>query len=101
MAKRAAEPNPQLIHMGEQILTLAVLSILITAPLGSISILALGPRLLEPELDEFEYENELVYTENAQRMNRKPRYSYYNINLACEKKQSLSCDKKQSFSSLY
>ena len=32
--------------MGEQILTLAVLSILITAPLGAISILALGPKLL-------------------------------------------------------
>merc|ERR1711911_81550 len=32
---------------GENILTLAVLSILITAPLGAISILALGPKLLE------------------------------------------------------
>ena len=35
--------------MGEQILTLAVLSILITAPLGAICILALGPSLLESE----------------------------------------------------
>jgi NhaP-type Na+/H+ or K+/H+ antiporter len=34
------------VPMGEQILTLAVLSILITAPLGAISILALGPKLL-------------------------------------------------------
>ena len=33
-------------HTGEQMLTLAVLSILITAPLGSVSILGLGPRLL-------------------------------------------------------
>jgi len=33
--------------MGEEILTLAVLSILITAPLGAISILALGPKLLD------------------------------------------------------
>jgi len=35
------------ISMGNDILTLAVLSILITAPLGAVSILALGPRLLE------------------------------------------------------
>ena len=35
------------IAMGNDILTLAVLSILITAPLGAVSILALGPRLLE------------------------------------------------------
>ena len=33
--------------MGDEILTLAVLSILITAPLGAISILALGPILLD------------------------------------------------------
>merc|ERR1712095_243817 len=32
---------------GNDILTLAVLSILITAPLGAVSILALGPRLLD------------------------------------------------------
>jgi len=35
------------LPMGEQILTLAVLSILITAPLGAVSILALGPQLLD------------------------------------------------------
>merc|ERR1711868_139286 len=35
------------IPMGEEILTLAVLSILITAPLGAICILALGPLLLD------------------------------------------------------
>merc|ERR1711962_1250546 len=34
---------------GENILTLAVLSILITDPLGAISILALGPKLLEAD----------------------------------------------------
>ena len=33
--------------MGEQILTLAVLAILITAPLGAVCILALGPLLLD------------------------------------------------------
>jgi len=37
------------VEMGEQILTLAVLSILITAPLGAVSILALGPKLLEAD----------------------------------------------------
>jgi NhaP-type Na+/H+ or K+/H+ antiporter len=36
--------------MGREILTLAVLSILITAPLGAIAILVLGPRLLEQQL---------------------------------------------------
>jgi len=34
---------------GNDILTLAVLSILITAPLGAVSILALGPKLLEKD----------------------------------------------------
>ena len=33
-------------QMGNDILTMAVLSILITAPLGAVSILALGPKLL-------------------------------------------------------
>ena len=33
--------------MGSEILTLAVLSILITAPLGAVCILALGPLLLD------------------------------------------------------
>ena len=33
--------------MGGEILTLAVLSILITAPLGAVCILALGPLLLD------------------------------------------------------
>jgi len=37
------------VVIGEQILTLAVLSILITAPLGAVSILALGPVLLDNE----------------------------------------------------
>jgi len=37
--------------MGNEILTLAVLSILITAPLGAISILALGPRLLDNKME--------------------------------------------------
>jgi len=36
-------------EMGNDILTLAVLSILITAPLGAISILGLGPKLLESD----------------------------------------------------
>ena len=38
--------------MGEEILTLAVLSILITAPLGAISILAFGPKLLENKTED-------------------------------------------------
>jgi len=39
---------------GEQILTLAVLSILITAPIGAICILALGPVLLDSDMEEEE-----------------------------------------------
>ena len=35
------------LKIGEQILTIAVLSIIITAPLGAIAILALGPVLLD------------------------------------------------------
>lgn len=42
--------NPdEWITMGNDILTLAVLSILITAPLGAVLILALGPTLLEKD----------------------------------------------------
>jgi len=37
----------ELEPMGGEILTLAVLSILITAPLGAVAILALGPKLLD------------------------------------------------------
>lgn len=36
---------------GVQILTLAVLSILVTAPIGAIAIATLGPKLLEKEED--------------------------------------------------
>ena len=47
--------------MGNDILTLAVLSILITAPIGAVSILALGPKLLTrdaPEDEEGEQQKE-------------------------------------------
>merc|ERR1712174_62811 len=40
------------IRMGNDILTLAVLSILITAPLGAVSILGLGPKLLSSDHPE-------------------------------------------------
>ena len=46
----------ELYHMGEQTLTLAVLSILITAPLGSLGILAAGPSLLTKEGEEEDIE---------------------------------------------
>jgi len=54
-------------EMGEQILTLAVLSILITAPLGAVSILALGPKLLESDQEEGKQdaeEGQATYTQN-------------------------------------
>ena len=47
----------ELYHMGEQILTLAVVSILITAPLGAVAILAAGPMLLTKEEKEEQEEN--------------------------------------------
>ena len=52
--EEAMEIRQNWIEMGNNILTLAVLSILITAPLGAVSILALGPKLLEqdPRYDE-------------------------------------------------
>jgi len=40
------------LEMGNDILTLAVLSILITAPLGAVCILGLGPKLLETDKKE-------------------------------------------------
>ena len=40
------------LGMGNDILTLAVLSILITAPLGAVSIIALGPKLLTRDAPE-------------------------------------------------
>ena len=45
--------------MGEQVLTLAVLSILITAPLGAIGILGLGPKLLSCDLPAAGQEQDL------------------------------------------
>ena len=52
----------QYLGMGNDILTLAVLSILITAPLGAVSILALGPKLLSrdaPEGEEKEHDDNM------------------------------------------
>ena len=44
-----AEIREEWVSMGNDILTLAVLSILITAPLGAVAILGFGPRLLEQD----------------------------------------------------
>ena len=46
------------LGMGNDILTLAVLSILITAPLGAVSIIALGPELLTRDAPEDEREKQ-------------------------------------------
>jgi len=59
----------EMYQMGEQILTMSVLSILITAPLGAVSIMGLGPKLLEKKnmeeegnenADEFEMEETVI-----------------------------------------
>ena len=45
------------MDMGNDILTLAVLSILITAPVGAVCILGLGPKLLSTDKQEEDGEN--------------------------------------------
>lgn len=50
--------------MGNDILTLAVLSILITAPLGAVSILGLGPKLLTSNKKDEKEESELEDCDN-------------------------------------
>jgi len=62
----------EMYHMGEQILTLAVLSILITAPLGAVTIMGLGPKLLkkqsdteEDDVDEEEDDQEKINQESS------------------------------------
>ncbi|XP_054282302.1 sodium/hydrogen exchanger 9B2-like isoform X2 [Macrosteles quadrilineatus] len=53
MVRKSSEnPDPIDIDRGEQILTIAVLSILVTAPLGSIGITLGGPHLLSQEHPE-------------------------------------------------
>lgn len=49
MVRRGDNPSQVDIDRGEQVLTIAVLSILVTAPLGSIGITLGGPRLLSAE----------------------------------------------------
>ena len=44
--------------MGNDILTLAVLSILITAPIGAVCILGFGPKLLSSDNPEEQSEEE-------------------------------------------
>jgi len=44
---RSRNTNPAIIRIGEQILTIAVLSILLTAPLGATAIGLSGPKLLQ------------------------------------------------------
>eukprot|EP00092_Neocalanus_flemingeri_P055621 GFUD01065785.1.p1 GENE.GFUD01065785.1~~GFUD01065785.1.p1 ORF type:complete len:608 (-),score=155.10 GFUD01065785.1:73-1896(-) len=62
----------EMYQMGEQILTLAVLSILITAPLGAVSIMGLGPKLLEKKKngqDDEEDENDNVNVDPENEVN--------------------------------
>merc|ERR1719466_513109 len=52
----------EMYHIGEQILTLAVLAILITAPIGALAIMGLGPKLLKKN----ENGNEDINTADAE-----------------------------------
>jgi len=54
------------LDMGNSILTLAVLSILITAPIGAVSILALGPKLLTRDATEEEGEQQEEFTKDGE-----------------------------------
>ena len=54
------------LGMGNDILTLAVLSILITAPIGAVSILALGPKLLTRDATEEEGEQQEEFTKDGE-----------------------------------
>ena len=63
--KNATEWSPigeeaQWLEMGNDILTLAVLSILITAPLGAVCILGLGPKFLADDKNEEESNTEVA-----------------------------------------
>jgi len=62
----------EMYHMGEQILTLAVLSILITAPLGAVTIMGLGPMLLQKKKMDEDEEEEEGENENADHENTVP-----------------------------
>ena len=57
--------NNRWLGIGNDILTLAVLSILITAPLGAVAILALGPKLLESDQEENQADQD-IETESKQ-----------------------------------
>ena len=50
--KDPSDANDQLVEYGIQIVTLAVLAILITAPLGAIGISLTGPRFLSQKKNE-------------------------------------------------
>ena len=51
-----------MVRHGEQILTIAVMAILITAPLGAAAIMLTGPRLLHNDNDNEDTEKETVKT---------------------------------------
>lgn len=50
-AARKISPDGEMVTLGLQVLTIAVVAILITAPLGSSAITILGARLLEKRGD--------------------------------------------------
>ncbi|XP_065346105.1 sodium/hydrogen exchanger 9B2-like isoform X2 [Cloeon dipterum] len=51
LARETNAPE-EIIHLGEQVLTIAVLSILVTAPIGAVAIKFSGPHLLNQEKKE-------------------------------------------------
>lgn len=63
MAKK--QGNTEFYHTGEQILTMAVLSILITAPLGAVAIMGLGPKLLSMDSRNDDKEKPIIDNANS------------------------------------
>ena len=51
-----------MVRQGEQILTIAVMAILISAPLGAAAIMLTGPRLLHNDNDNDDTQKETVKT---------------------------------------
>ena len=51
-----------MVRQGEQILTIAVMAILISAPLGAAAIMLTGPRLLHNDNDNDDTQKEIVNT---------------------------------------
>ena len=56
----AQSPTEQNLLLGQQVLTMAVLAILVTAPIGAALIAVFGPKLLTKEVEDTKKEGGAV-----------------------------------------